>query len=110
MREMINLAEGDLTAQTPNQGNEQTGIEMPGLANKNDKNLNEESHIDNLLQSDKEDKPNLPYGQQPTNQPDTNTLRIYHQNIRGAKLYSSWDRWKEGIERLDKWESEWEPL
>jgi hypothetical protein len=91
-------------AKTSNQRNEPKETEMPGLAKKNDTNLNEESQINKLLQSDKEDKPNLPYGQQPTYQPDTNTLRIYHQNIRGAKLYNSWDRWKEGIERLAKME------
>jgi hypothetical protein len=29
-----------------------------------------------------------------------NTLRLYHQNIRGAKTYNSWKRWTEGTEWL----------
>jgi hypothetical protein len=28
-------------------------------------------------------------------------LRIYQQNIRGAKLYNSWEKWKEGIKWIN---------
>jgi hypothetical protein len=30
------------------------------------------------------------------------TLRIYHQNIRGAKTYTNWNRWKEGVDWLNQ--------
>jgi hypothetical protein len=29
------------------------------------------------------------------------TLQIYHQNIRGAKVYSNWNRWNDGLKWLN---------
>ena len=31
------------------------------------------------------------------------TLRLYHQNIRGAKQYFSWDSWTQGHHQLQQW-------
>lgn len=32
------------------------------------------------------------------------TLRLYHQNIRGAKQYFSWDSWTQGHHQLQQWQ------
>ena len=47
--------------------------------------------------------PNKAYGNTIENIPEDNILRIYHQNIRGAKTYKQWNTWKEGIQQLHKW-------
>jgi hypothetical protein len=48
-------------------------------------------------------KSNLAYGHSIGLTPKSDTLRIYHQNIRGAKTYQNWNRWKEGIQQLNTW-------
>jgi hypothetical protein len=45
-------------------------------------------------------KQNAHIGKRMENINETKTLRVYHQNIRGAKLYSSWSKWKEGFQWL----------
>jgi hypothetical protein len=47
--------------------------------------------------------PNKAYGHSIEQLPTENTLRIYHQNIRGAKTYQQWNTWKQGIQQLQKW-------
>jgi hypothetical protein len=47
---------------------------------------------------------NKAHGHSIENQPAATTMRIYHQNIRGAKTYQNWNRWKEGTEQLVKWD------
>jgi hypothetical protein len=47
--------------------------------------------------------PNKAHGHNIENLPNDNTLRIYHQNIRGAKTYQQWNTWKEGIQQLQTW-------
>jgi hypothetical protein len=46
---------------------------------------------------------NTSYGHNINIKPATNILRIYHQNIRGAKTYQNWNRYKEGIQQLKQW-------
>jgi hypothetical protein len=41
---------------------------------------------------------NTTIGDSMTKIQDKKTLRFYHQNIRGAKVYASWNRWRDGIE------------
>jgi hypothetical protein len=48
--------------------------------------------------------PNHPHGHSIGRKPTSNILRIYHQNIRGAKTYQNWNRWKEGIQQLSSWD------
>jgi hypothetical protein len=47
--------------------------------------------------------PNTVIGTTIEHQPNDHTLRVYHQNIRGAKVYNTWNRWTEGIKQLEKW-------
>jgi hypothetical protein len=46
---------------------------------------------------------NKAHGHSIYTKPADTTLRIYHQNIRGAKTYQNWNRWKEGVQQLTHW-------
>jgi hypothetical protein len=50
--------------------------------------------------NDKNTRDNIQYGNTPTTI-SSNILRVYHQNIKGSKVYKNWNKWKEGTEWLN---------
>jgi hypothetical protein len=61
----------------------------------------QEIEINDQTDNNKKFQENTHYGTKLSNTFSNNILRIYHQIIKGAKVYKKWEKWKDGTNWLN---------